>query len=161
MLHPTIVCGQGAREGDLVDYCCQGQAQKPGCIQYDAANCPAGLGLTGWACTGQNVPLGEELGPNQSRADFTYQACAVPTQAPNPAILLYCCYTPTTVVVGGTCVPDLHVPGCEIGNFGFACYGPDTPEDDYAPMNCPNPGFPGSSNEGYPATLYCCSYQGK
>ena len=45
------------------------------------------------------------------------------------------------------------------GRFGFACYGFDTPEQDYLPMHCPEPGFRGTSAEGYPATLYCCDFQ--
>ena len=65
---------------------------------------------------------------------------------------------PLTIPVGGTCVQHPYVPGCGPGRFGFACYGPDHPEENYPPMKCPDPGFPGLSAEGYAATLYCCDF---
>jgi hypothetical protein len=156
-LNATIVCGQGLREDDLVDYCCSGTRPKPPCQQYDAAGCPAGL--DGWLCTEDVLPSEEQLGPNESRADYTYALCAVAQPAPNPAVHYHCCYTPKGVPIGASCVQHPKVPGCEPGNFGFACYGPDRPEDDYPPMRCDKPGVRGRSAEGYPATLYCCTFQ--
>jgi hypothetical protein len=55
-------------------------------------------------------------------------------------------------------VQDTSVPGCAPGRFGFACYGPENPHDDYLPMQCNSPGVQGMSAEGYPATLYCCDF---
>jgi len=156
-LNSLVICGQGARERDLIDYCCSGTRNKSGCIQYDAAGCPTGL--NGWACTGDAVPTEENLGPNESRADFTYELCAVPQPAPNPSVHYRCCYTPKTVPVGGSCTQDAKAPGCGPGKFGFACYGPDRPEDDYPPVHCPSAGVTGRSAEGYPALLYCCTFQ--
>lgn len=156
-LNSTIVCGQGLRDGDLIDYCCSGTRSKAGCSQYEAAGCPSSL--DGWQCTGASAPTEEELGPNESRADYTLALCGVPMPAPNPNVHFFCCYTPVGVPIGGSCVQDRAVPGCAPGNFGFACYGPDTPEDDYPPMHCSGPGVPGRSAEGYSARLYCCTFQ--
>jgi len=66
---------------------------------------------------------------------------------------------PALIPPGATCVQDTVVPGCAAGRFGFACYGPDTPDQDYAPMSCPDPGVAGNSAEGYAATLYCCDFR--
>ena len=78
-------------------------------------------------------------------------------QPANDSLKNYCCYMPALPPIGGTCVAHINVPGCQNGRFGFACYGPDTPEENYLPMTCDAP-FKGLSNEGYPATLYCCDY---
>jgi hypothetical protein len=56
-------------------------------------------------------------------------------------------------------LPDcsLTVPSCNpLTQFGFACYGRDKPSDELPPIVCNNPGFPGTSVQGYPATLSCC-----
>ena len=156
-LNSTLVCGQGLRNGDLVEYCCSGTRPKAGCLTYDAAGCASGL--DGWACNGDSVPTEEDLGPNESRADYTFALCGVRMPAPNPDVHYHCCYTPKGVPIGGSCVQHASVPGCEPGNFGFACYGPERPEDDYPPMHCAGPGVPGRSAEGYPASLYCCTFQ--
>lgn len=156
-LNPTIVCGQGLRDDDLIDYCCSGTRPEPSCQQYDAAGCAPGL--DGWLCTTDELPSEEQLGPNESRADYTYALCAVAQPAPNPSVHYHCCYTPKGVPIGASCVQHPTVPGCAAGNFGFACYGPDRPEDDYPPMHCDGDGVRGRSAEGYPATLYCCTFQ--
>jgi hypothetical protein len=156
-LNPAILCGQGVRQDDLINYCCSGSPQPDGCLQSDSVRCSPRL--SGWTCLGGNLPKGEELGANKSRADSYYLLCPVPTPAPNPAYNNYCCYPPALVPIGGSCVAHTSVPGCPPGKFGFACYGPDRPEDDYLPMRCPEPGFPGTSAQGYPATLYCCDFQ--
>ena len=52
-------------------------------------------------------------------------------------------------------MPDLSVPNCDANRFGFACYGRDTPEDDYLVMAC-DPPAQGASADGYKANLYCC-----
>jgi hypothetical protein len=156
-LNVAISCGQGVREGDLINYCCSGTPQPDGCVQSDSVLCSPRL--EGWTCKDANMPLGEELGANRSRADSYRLLCPVPTPAGNPAYKNYCCYPPALVPEGGSCVQDTGVPGCQPGRFGFACYGPDTPEQDYLPMHCPERGVPGTSAEGYPATLYCCDFQ--
>jgi hypothetical protein len=155
-LNPLLTCGQGIREGDYINYCCSGTPQPDGCTQTDAIGCSSRL--MGWTCTGTNLPRAEELGSNKSRADYYYLLCPTPTPA-GGGLNAYCCYTPALVPIGGSCVEHTSVPGCAPGRFGFACYGPDTPEDDYAPMHCPDPGFPGTSAQGFPATLYCCDFQ--
>jgi hypothetical protein len=156
-LNPALQCGQGLRSGDLIDYCCAGMLPLDGCLQSDSVVCSPRL--LGWTCRGQNLPRGEELGANRSRADTYRLLCPVPTPAPNPAYNDYCCFPPAVVPEGGSCVEDTAVPGCAPGRFGFACYGPERPEADYPPMRCPDPGVPGASAEGYPATLYCCDFQ--
>jgi hypothetical protein len=83
----------------------------------------------------------------------------MPKQAPNPAYNTFCCYMPAKVQEGGTCITQIDVPGCEPGRFGFACYGPDTPPENFAPIDCPDPGVSGRSHEGWEATLYCCDFK--
>jgi hypothetical protein len=153
----TIHCGQGVRRDDLIDYCCSGTPQPDGCLQSDSVRCSPRL--SGWTCLGKNKPKGEQLGANKSRADLYYLLCPVPTPAPNPDYNNYCCYPPALVPIGGSCIENNAVPGCASGRFGFACYGPDTPDENYLPMRCREPGFAGKSAEGYPATLYCCDFE--
>jgi hypothetical protein len=50
------------------------------------------------------------------------------------------------------------VPNCAPGRFGIACYGTDTPDDNYPRLRCPDAGISGLSDQGYPATLYCCDF---
>ena len=153
----ALGCGNGVRAGDTIDYCCSGTPAAPGCIQSDGVGCSPRL--IGWTCAGANRPKAEDLGASKSRADYYYLLCPVATPAANPAYNNYCCYTPALVPEGGSCVQDPVVPGCAPGRFGFACYGRDTPEDDFLPMHCPEAGKSGRSAEGYPATLYCCDFQ--
>jgi hypothetical protein len=102
--------------------------------------------------------LGEQLGASESRADYYRPLCPMPTQAANITRSNYCCFMPALPPPGASCIQNTRVPGCAAGRFGFACYGPDTPEEDYPPMRCPEAGFSGTSAEGYPATLYCCDF---
>jgi hypothetical protein len=156
-LNSDLRCGQGVRERDLINYCCSGTLQPDGCLQSDSVRCSPRL--SGWTCSGKSRPRAEQLGANKSRADTYHLLCPVATPAPNPVYNNYCCYPPALVPIGGSCVQHPSVPGCAPGRFGFACYGPDKPWEDYLPMRCPEPGFPGRSAEGYPATLYCCDFQ--
>jgi hypothetical protein len=159
-LNPAITCSNGNRDpqnDQIVDYCCASSeefAKVPSCQQSDTIGCPKNL--MGFLCQSGVLPQGADLGANESRADYFHQICSTPKQAPNPEYKLYCCYMPALVAKGGSCVNHTFVPGCAPGRFGFACYGPDTPEEDYLTMKCPEPGFRGTSAEGYPATLYCC-----
>jgi hypothetical protein len=154
--NPEITCGQGVYEGDLIDYCCSGTPQPPGCMQVDSVGCAPDL--LGFRCTGtQTLPKGEELGANKSRADQYYLLCPVATPSTQGVGLYsYCCFTAALVPPGGSCLQDTLVPGCAPGRYGIACTGPDTPTQDYPPLDCPDPGVPGTSSQGYPATLYCC-----
>jgi hypothetical protein len=114
--------------------------------------------LMGFLCEGDTLPRGENYGPNRSRADSYFPVCSVKKPAPNPIFNSYCCFMALPIPQGGTCLRQPSVPGCAPGRFGFACYGPDTPEDDFQPITCPEPGFRGTSAEGYDATLYCCDF---
>jgi len=156
-LNAALQCGNGVREGDLVNYCCTGSEQKPGCLQSDSVACSSRL--MGFTCLGDSLPRGEQLGANKSRADYFRLLCSAPTPAGNADYNNYCCFTPAPLPEGGSCIQHTTVPGCAPGRFGFACYGPETPQDDYLPIRCPEPGVPGRSAEGYPATLYCCDFQ--
>jgi hypothetical protein len=157
-LNPAVYCNQGVRKDDLIKYCCSGTKRTPGCTQSDAVGCSARL--MGWICPAGSLPTAQDLGANKSRADLYYQLCSVPKPAANPSYNTFCCYTPGLGPPGGSCVQHTGVSDCQPGRFGFACYGPDTPEEDYNPrMHCPDPGFPGLSAERYPATLYCCDFQ--
>lgn len=153
-LNPRLACGQGVRRDALIDYCCAGAAQTPGCVQSDSVMCSTRL--MGWTCMGDSLPRGEELGANRSRADSYALLCPVPTPAANAAYSNYCCLPPAPTPAGASCVQDTKVPGCTPGRFGFACYGADTPPDDYPPMRCPEPPVAGVSAQGYAARLYCC-----
>jgi hypothetical protein len=156
--NPALRCGQGVYEGDLIDYCCTGTppAATP-CQQTDALACAADL--IGFRCSGLSLPKGEDLGANKSRADVYYLLCPIPTPSAQAGLSNYCCFTPALPPPGASCVQDVTVPGCQPGRFGVACYGRDTPADDYPPLSCPDPGVPGVSFQGYPATLYCCDLQ--
>jgi hypothetical protein len=151
-----LTCEQGVYEGNLIDYCCSGTQLSPGCQEKDTLSCSAGL--TGWLCPTGVLPRGEDLGANKSRADNYYLLCPVPTPSLQAGFDTFCCYPPATTPSNSSCNQDTTVPGCAPGRFGFACYGPDTPGQSYVPINCPDPGVPGTSYQGYPATLYCCDF---
>jgi hypothetical protein len=155
-LNPTLLCSNGTSERGLYHYCCTGQPKPPACEESSAVGC--GERLLGFRCEGDTLPRGENYGANRSRADSYYPVCTVAQLAPNPKYKTYCCYMTLPEPQGGTCHRQPSVPGCEPGRFGFACYGPDTPEDNYPPIDCPDPGFSGRSAEGYEATLYCCDF---
>ncbi len=155
--NPAIHCGQGIKGDRTVDFCCSGSPLPTGCGENDGLGCSGGL--IGWTCPLGAVPKGQDLLANKSRADQFYLLCGIGTPAPNPQYVNYCCYPPALVPPGGSCVEDLRVPGCASGRFGFACYGPDLPSDDYPPMRCPDPGVAGESPAGYQATLYCCDFE--
>jgi hypothetical protein len=157
---PTLLCGEGLALADnLITYCCSGQAPSHGCQQATSATCPQTL--VPWTCTDQSLPIEAELGSNQSRADFNFLVCDVPTvvKSATGTNTNYCCFTPTSLPPGASCLFDTGVPGCAPGSFGFACTGPDTPGEDYAAVTCADAGTSGINAQGYPATLYCCQYQ--
>ena len=156
-LNPAIKCGNGVFQEQYINYCCSGQAQPAECIQTNAVSCSERL--TGFSCPGLSLPKGEQLGASESRADYYRPLCPTPTPASNITRNNYCCFMPALIPPGATCVQHTSVPGCAAGRFGFACYGPDTPEQDYPPMHCPEKGVAGVSAEGYPATVYCCDFQ--
>jgi hypothetical protein len=153
-LNPSLLCSNGTEERGRTNYCCTGTPEDPPCAESDAAGCTPRL--QGFLCQGDHRPRGENLGANRSRADYFYPVCTTGEQAPNPEYKTFCCYMPLLRPEGGTCLPHPAVPGCDPGRFGFSCLGPDHPEDNYPPIVCPDPGFDGTSAEGYEATLYCC-----
>jgi hypothetical protein len=157
---PSLFCGEGLREGSLIDYCCSPSAPTAGCSQISGKACPKSL--TGWTCHDQTVPSEVELGENQSRADFNVLVCSTPTVVTDTTgtdTYQYCCFTPTSLPKGGSCLGDTVVPGCPVDSFGFACTGVDTPEQDYPGIYCSGGGTAGANPQGYAATLYCCQYQ--
>jgi hypothetical protein len=158
-LNAKLVCSQGVREGQYVNYCCSSTnwaaVPQTGCQQNDSLGC--GTQQVGWQCYGEALPKAEELGSNTSRADYFFHVCATPTPAPNPVIKNFCCYVPALRPPHASCVQHTAVPGCAPGRYGFACYGNDTPTENFIPMKC-DPGVRGISAEGYPATLYCCNF---
>jgi len=179
VFNPMITCGNGVREGNLINYCCHAAGRPVGCTEAKGscplppATTPDLTGLTGWVCPQGARPRGEDYGANESRSDYYYFVCGVPTPAPNGRDNLYCCLIPKPVPPGATCVysPDSAtvpdpvtgvppLPNCGANRFAFACYGQDTPDQDYYPrMKCTDPPVTGKkSDTGYPATLYCCDY---
>jgi hypothetical protein len=157
----TISCGEGLDQGDTVIYCCSGSPPAQGCTQSSGGGCPATL--VPWNCYDNTLPSEFELGSNQSRADFNLLICNVPTVTVTTSRTTsqYCCYTPTMVPAGASCVQDTTVPNCPRGAFGFACTGFDTPDQDYPRINCADAGAPvqGTNAQGYAASLYCCQFQ--
>jgi hypothetical protein len=156
-VNPAIKCGNGVEQDEYINYCCSGQRGPEECKQVNTINCSERL--TGFSCPANALPKGEELGASESRADYYRPLCPMPTVGDNVTRNNYCCYMPALIPPGASCVQDTVVPGCAPGRFGFACYGPETPQQDYAPMHCPDKGVAGKSAEGYPATLFCCDFQ--
>lgn len=153
--NPTIYCDQAIKDGDLLEYCCGSTPKMSGsCVA--TAGCPDYL--TAWTCRDKNdIPRAQELLASKSRTDVFYMTCATPTVNTN-GTLFYCCFIPGVIEEGGTCTQHTEVPGCAPGRFGWACLGPDTPDQDYPAMaNCESAGA-GPSMEGYPAALYCCDF---
>jgi hypothetical protein len=155
-LNPSLLCSNGTSENDLYHFCCSGQPKPSPCDEDGLVECSNRL--IAFSCTDGVRPKGEDYGANRSRADNFWPICSVALPQINPRYLGYCCYMAPRVPVGGSCIQHPFVPGCEPGRFGFACYGPDGPEDNFPPIECPDPGFPGISAEGYAATLYCCDF---
>jgi hypothetical protein len=155
-LNAALTCGNGVDNGDYIDYCCTAQNNTPACTELKGGTCSPQL--TPFSCGGGVLPRAEQFGVSESRADYYRPLCSTPMPAPNPNQKTYCCYMPALIPEGGSCVQDTTVAGCAAGRFGFACYGPETPDKDYLPMKCPDPGVAGKSAEGYPATLYCCDF---
>jgi len=165
-INPNVDCGNGVREDDLINFCCTSHPTPPpplgaGCVQSDG-QCTGKKEewkpdrMSGWTCTGGAIPSAEDFKANESRADFYYFMCATPTPAPNPNVQYFCCIVPALAPPGGSCVTDYRVPGCAANRFGFACYGRDTPEQNYSIMRCDPSPQQGLSAENYPASLYCC-----
>ena len=163
VLNTTIFCSQGNRSDHfhklgLVDYCCSGTRRAQECTAKRGI--PECGTLDGWVCSGAMHPKEEDLGSNESRADYIYSLCATPIASNEEGVNWWCCFTPGLIPIGASCYEHAHVPGCAPGRFGFSCYGPDTPDQVFPPITCPEPGFAGVSAEGYPATLYCCDFTG-
>jgi hypothetical protein len=162
VLNPTMTCGNGVREDDYIDYCCVTAPRPPGCTEAKGACTGILQGTNGWQCTAPDYPKGEDFGSNESRADDYYFVCSVPTPQPNPKVSTYCCFTPSPLQPGGSCITDpfvgTQIPSCTPGRFGFACYGRESPQDDYLPIVCSDPPVDGTDAQGYPATLYCCDF---
>lgn len=171
--NPLLTCGNGVRDDTFINFCCHAQPRPTGCTESKGAcTGPALVGLTGWVCPQGYRPRGEDYGANESRSDYYYFVCGVPTPAPNGRDNLYCCLIPKPVPPGSSCVysPDAAskldpvtgmpiLPNCGSNRFAFACYGRDTPDQDYYPrINCTDPPVSGKSDQGYDATLYCCDY---
>jgi hypothetical protein len=154
-VNAAIGCDQGVRQDNLVNYCCSGAGIAINCTQSDAIGCVSGM--TGWTCPVGTQPTAQDLGANKSRADLYYLLCPVPKPAPNPKYETYCCYVPTLVPAGGTCQQNRNA-GCAPGRFGISCFGTERPDVDFPRLTCPEPGVPGGSEYGYPATNYCCDF---
>jgi len=158
---PQLTCTQGIKTGGLIAFCCGpnfGDAGVASCARN--ANFPCTTGTLGFRCTGSALPTEGDLGVDQSRSE-TPLLCSLPT--PDPlggaagALNDYCCYAPTQAPIGYSCLQDQTVQGCRKGDFGFACKGTDTPDQDYPRMACNEGSVPGTSSLGYAATLYCCT----
>lgn len=156
VFNAAIACTQGVRDDLYINYCCTGQTPPAKCTektgrcagQYTGFNCPEGV-----------APLGSDLKSSESHANNYRFLCQTPTLAADGKTYDYCCYMAAPTPEGSSCLGNTSVPGCGAGHFGFACTGVDTPEEDFPPMVCDGPGFPGRSLEGYASTLYCCDYQ--
>jgi hypothetical protein len=157
--NPTLNCTNGVLEDDLINYCCIRRVEHAPTARCTPTFTECSSRLTGWQCVGESLPKNELLERSKSKADFFYFICSTRIAGAEENKYNYCCFTPKLVPPGGTCVQNTVLQGCEKFQFGFSCYGPDTPEDNYPPMHCPKPGVSGRSAEGYPATNYCCDFQ--
>jgi hypothetical protein len=155
---PTLFCGEGLAKDDLIVYCCGSAPSTQGCSQIAGHLCPNTL--VGWTCHDRSLPSEVELGENQSRSDFNLLVCGIPTivSSATGTVRQYCCYTPTSLPAGGSCLEDTSVPGCPADSFGFACSGTDTPDQDFPRIHCTAPATRGSSPQGYAAALFCCQF---
>ncbi len=177
-LNSSLYCRNGVRNSEgLIEYCCRDlNLPIPSAVWGTACTDVTGntslsaadgtnlscnpSGLTAFTCPKDDptvLPSTDTLGASKSRADFYAPICTkngVSTANQD----VYCCYTPKLPPPGATCQGDLTVPGCSGPRFGFSCYGPDTPAEDYIPFTCPEPGVRGINQYGYEATLYCCDF---
>jgi hypothetical protein len=149
----TLFCGTGLRQNGLINYCC-GAMSAQVCSANSTVVCPEGT--NGWSCTGPQIPGEADLGVDQSRADSPL-VCSVAAN-PAPGQSTYCCYTPSEVPTGGSCLSDESVTGCAAGAFAFACTGPDSPDQDYPRVTCTTPPVRGLNAQGIAAELYCCTF---
>ena len=150
----TLFCGTGMPVNGHTAFCCSAMNKAP-CARNANVSCPTTT--VGFACTDPtSVPNQSEQGVDQSRSDAVL-LCSVPSML-SAGRYGYCCYTPTPTPIGSTCLQDQGVPGCPTGSFGFACTGPDRPEQDYPRMACASAPIAGKNAQGVPATLYCCQY---
>jgi hypothetical protein len=159
VFNAAISCGQGLRDGQYINYCCTGQTPPPNCTENSSFTPACDPRLLGFSCAIGVLPRGSDLVKSESHADNFRFLCPVAEPARNDKLVNYCCYMAAPPPDGYSCVEDTTVPGCNPRQFGFACTGVDTPDQDYPPMNCPKPGFSGRSAEGYPSTLYCCDFK--
>src|SRR5580692_10051101 len=132
---PTLSCAQGVPTNGLVVYCCSSMTNV-GCTKDKNVAC--GNGTTGFTCPSLDagLPTQGNLGTDESRSDALL-LCSVPTASVfQTGFVDYCCYTPSAEPTGATCLQDQSVPGCAPGFWGFACLGPDIPQQDYPRINC-------------------------
>jgi len=134
----------------------QGKEGPPGKTGENGKN-----GTTGFTCPSLDagLPTQGNLGTDESRSDALL-LCSVPTASVfQTGFVDYCCYTPSAEPTGATCLQDQSVPGCAPGFWGFACLGPDIPQQDYPRINCGSAGVRGHNQMGISALLYCCNYE--
>jgi hypothetical protein len=153
---PTLSCGQGVPTNGLVVYCCGTMVKSP-CMKD--SNIPCATGTVGFKCTATDagLPTQGDLGTDESRSDALL-VCSVPTPDQLGGIE-YCCFTPTQEPIGATCLQDQSVPKCAGGSWGFACTGPDTPDQDFPRIACNGAAVRGVNQTGISAMLYCCNYE--
>ena len=119
-------------------------------------------GLIGWVCPEGIRPRGEDFGANESRADYYYFVCGVPTPRPT-RVPTYCCFTPSPVLPAARActTPVVHLDHRVVWppvSSGSRVTGATPPTGIYLPDECKEPPVQGISDDGYPAKLYCCDY---
>jgi len=157
---PAVQCGlpdASAEAIHLTGYSCTGTARPDENATY-IDGVPQGTVCSDEACPVGTQPTAEDLGANKSRADLYYLLCPVPKLAANPKYETFCCFTSGLVPAGGSCQQDIEVPNCAPGKFGISCYGIDRPEQNFPRLTSCGDGVPGRSEQGYPATVYCCDF---
>jgi hypothetical protein len=178
-LNSDLYCRNGVvAENGFVDYCCRdinlpipSPAWGTACTEVTGSTtnktaegtplvCDPS-GLTAFTCPMDDLtalPTTDTLAASKSRADF-YAPMCTKVGVTSAKQDFYCCYTPKLPPPGGTCQGDMTVPGCAGPRFGFSCYGPDRPDEDYIPFDCSEAGVKGTNQYGYEATLYCCDFK--
>jgi hypothetical protein len=160
-----LTCMQGISAYGHLVFCCNPIGGGV-CARDTSVGCKKGT--LGFACQFPgSIPGEADLGINQSRSGVPLVCTLAAQGAKKPDggnVTDYCCYPPTAVPPGATCLQDQlegqiqNVPGCQAGSFGFACTGTDTPDQDYLRMVCSHGGVRGTNAQGVPASLYCCEF---
>ena len=141
--------------GRPIHYCCHARspAQPAACRPRAPPTCMGGL--IGWVCPTMPVDFvrGARTSAPTRAAPTTTTSCAACRRPRRTRDNVYCCFSPSPVLPGGSCV---YSPGsakavdCGAGRFAFACYGRDTPTGLLPAVSNATSPVQGQERHGYP-----------